>query len=210
MFCVSPSRRSPRVAVVCGALLPLLLLLLLAGCGGEPSSKRNAATARRKKTPAAATAAAELSVAAKPAAPAFSSLEDATRLQVFLDNENFGPGKIDGRGGEFTRKALARYGRARGLGALTTADPNLTDKLPGLARTRAFTDYTLTTEDAAQVGVMPETHEEQGKAKSLPYTSLHELLAERVHAERAFLQKINPGKNLAALKVGDTVRVPLA
>ena len=31
-------------------------------------------------------------------------IEEATRLQVFLDNSNFGPGKIDGRDGEFTRR----------------------------------------------------------------------------------------------------------
>ena len=30
----------------------------------------------------------------------------ATRLQIFLDNNDFGPGKIDGQMGEFFRKAL--------------------------------------------------------------------------------------------------------
>lgn len=188
-------------------LLPVLisplacLSLLLASCSSsQPSAKRQAAalTPAPAPKPPATTAA--------PAA--FSSLEDLTRLQVFLDKENFGPGKIDGRGGEFTRKALARYGRAHGLGALTTTDPALGDKVPGIARTRAFTEYTITPEDAAQVGTIPEKREDQGKGKSLPYTSLHELLAERVHAERAFLQKINPGKSMATLKVGDTVRVP--
>jgi peptidoglycan hydrolase-like protein with peptidoglycan-binding domain len=33
-------------------------------------------------------------------------IEEATRLQIFLDNSNFGPGKIDGKDGEFTRKAI--------------------------------------------------------------------------------------------------------
>jgi len=32
--------------------------------------------------------------------------ETATRLQIFLDNSDFTPGKIDGRMGEFFRKAL--------------------------------------------------------------------------------------------------------
>ncbi|HKS31830.1 MAG TPA: hypothetical protein VJR28_05430, partial [Chthoniobacterales bacterium] len=35
--------------------------------------------------------------------------ETATRLQIFLDNNDFGPGKIDGRMGEFFRKALISY-----------------------------------------------------------------------------------------------------
>src|ERR1700682_6767454 len=31
--------------------------------------------------------------------------ETSTRLQIFLDNNDFGPGKIDGQMGEFFRKA---------------------------------------------------------------------------------------------------------
>jgi hypothetical protein len=36
----------------------------------------------------------------------------ATRLQIFLDNNDFGPGKIDGEMGEFFRKAMLAYKRA--------------------------------------------------------------------------------------------------
>src|SRR5687767_3595317 len=45
--------------------------------------------------------------------PDRAKLEEMTRLQIFLDRANFGPGKIDGRGGEFTRKALERYRSAQ-------------------------------------------------------------------------------------------------
>src|SRR6516164_8970246 len=38
--------------------------------------------------------------------------ETSTRLQIFLDNSDFGPGKIDGKMGEFFRKALVHYKRA--------------------------------------------------------------------------------------------------
>src|ERR1700754_3517899 len=41
--------------------------------------------------------------------------ETATRLQIFLDNSDFGPGKIDGRMGEFFRKALVAYKVAHGI-----------------------------------------------------------------------------------------------
>src|SRR5688500_18523834 len=40
--------------------------------------------------------------------------EAATRLQVFLDRAQFAPGKIDGRYGEFTLRALALYRQAQG------------------------------------------------------------------------------------------------
>src|SRR4030095_5603539 len=41
--------------------------------------------------------------------------ETSTRLQIFLDNNNFGPGKIDGKMGEFFRKALVAYKVAHGM-----------------------------------------------------------------------------------------------
>ena len=36
-----------------------------------------------------------------------AEIENATRLQVFLDRANFSPGKIDGHYNDFTLKALA-------------------------------------------------------------------------------------------------------
>ena len=41
-------------------------------------------------------------------------IEEITRLQIFLDNSNFGPGKIDGKDGEFTRKAIKLFRRSQG------------------------------------------------------------------------------------------------
>src|SRR5437899_6425888 len=43
-----------------------------------------------------------------------AAVKEAVRLQVFLDRANFGPGKIDGHYGDFTRKALALYRQAQG------------------------------------------------------------------------------------------------
>src|SRR5450432_2253643 len=41
--------------------------------------------------------------------------ETSVRLQIFLDNHEFGPGKIDGRMGEFFGKALVAYKKAHGM-----------------------------------------------------------------------------------------------
>ena len=35
--------------------------------------------------------------------------DTVSRLQIFLDEHSFGPGKIDGRWGEFLGKALERF-----------------------------------------------------------------------------------------------------
>ena len=40
--------------------------------------------------------------------------DTVSRLQIFLDEHSFGPGKIDGRWGEFLGKALQRFQAAHG------------------------------------------------------------------------------------------------
>ena len=54
----------------------------------------------------------------------------ATRLQIFLDNNDFGPGKIDGEMGEFFRKALLAYKRAHLMPLRGTVDQWLLDQVP--------------------------------------------------------------------------------
>src|SRR5213075_3558449 len=64
--------------------------------------------------------------------------ETATRLQIFLDNSDFGPGKIDGEMGEFFRKALLAYKRAHLMPLRGTVDQWLLDQVP-----EPFTNYTI-------------------------------------------------------------------
>src|SRR5712672_2685662 len=64
--------------------------------------------------------------------------ETATRLQIFLDNNDFGPGKIDGEMGEFFRKALLAYKRAHLMPLSGTVDQWLLDQVP-----EPFTNYTI-------------------------------------------------------------------
>src|SRR5438046_9159499 len=56
--------------------------------------------------------------------------ETSTKLQIFLDNSDFGPGKIDGRMGEFFRKALVHYKRAHGMAETGSVDTWLLDQVP--------------------------------------------------------------------------------
>jgi len=132
--------------------------------------------------------------------------ELAVRLQIFLDQKNFGPGKIDGRAKEFTLKALARYEKAQGLpgsGILEEAE-----KLPLDSVNPIYTTYTVVAEDMNRIGDVPRKPEEQAKLKKMLYPSLLVFLAERFHSDPEFLAKINKGVDMEALKVGDTVFVP--
>jgi len=130
--------------------------------------------------------------------------EVVTQLQIFLDQQNFGPGIIDGRWGEFTGKALVHYARAHGL--QVTAD--IYNQLPLDSVYPVYTDYTITDQDAKWVGPITQKPSDAAKLKRMPYPDLLTFIEERYHASPDFLKKINAGKNLDALKAGDTVRVP--
>src|SRR5687768_8267573 len=94
--------------------------------------------------------------------------EVMTQLQIFLDQQLFGPGKIDGRGGEFTTKALRRYQRARALPETGILDANiaLDSVFP------VYVDYVIADADVQWVGECPAKPAEQAKKKYLPYESL--------------------------------------
>ena len=116
--------------------------------------------------------------------------ETATRLQIFLDNNDFGPGKIDGRMGEFFRKALISYKHAQAMPKTGAVDQWMLDQVPV-----TYTTYTIKEEDLKLIGDVPGSHAEQAKLKWMPYTSLLEFVAERFHSAEAYIQKLNPGKN---------------
>jgi lipoprotein-anchoring transpeptidase ErfK/SrfK len=130
--------------------------------------------------------------------------EVVTRLQIFLDQQNFGPGIIDGRWGEFTGKALVHYARAHGL----KVTPDIYNELPLDTVYPIYTQYTITPEDEKTVGPLPTKPPEEAKVKRMPYPDLITFLEERYHASPDFIAKLNPGKNMDNLKAGDVVRVP--
>jgi lipoprotein-anchoring transpeptidase ErfK/SrfK len=131
-----------------------------------------------------------------------ASREQELRLQIFLDQNHFGPGKLDGRQGEFTQKALARAAQAKA----TTEET-----LKGQSREAAlvlWTDYTVRASDPAYVGDLPEKPEEQAKLPFLPYQSLGELVAERFHTDLDYLRELNAGQDLDKLQPGAVLKVP--
>src|SRR6266550_2234172 len=129
--------------------------------------------------------------------------ETATRLQIFLDNSDFGPGKIDGKMGEFFRKGLISYKHALAMPKTGAVDSWLLDQVPV-----TYTTYTIREEDLKSIGNVPSSHAEQARLKWLPYTSLLEFVAERYHSAESYIQKLNPGKNWEHLQPGETLKVP--
>src|SRR6059058_1182732 len=103
--------------------------------------------------------------------------ETATRLQIFLDNSDFGPGKIDGRMGEFFRKALISYKHAHAMPKTGAVDNWLLDQVP-----ITYTTYSVRPDDEKFIGSVPSSHADQAKLKWLAYTSMLEYVAERYHS----------------------------
>ena len=120
------------------------------------------------------------------------------RLQIFLDQEGFRPGKLDGLSGEFTQKAADRFCDARGIPRGKMLD------VSGIAN--PYREYTVGDDDAKWVGPTASTPEEQEKLKALLYGSLWEAVAERFHCDLNFLQELNP--QIKDLSVGAVIRVP--
>ena len=144
----------------------------------------------------------------KPTPEIFAALpnydeETATRLQIFLDNSDFGPGKIDGKMGEFFRKALISYKHAHGMRETGFVDQWLLDQVP-----ETFTTYSIKPGDLKFIGPVPTDHAEQAKLKALLYGSLLEFVAERYHSAEAYIQKLNPGKDWEHLQPGEVLKVP--
>src|SRR5438477_9780807 len=129
--------------------------------------------------------------------------ETATRLQIFLDNNNFGPGKIDGKMGEFFRKALISFKHAHTQRETGVIDQWMLDQVP-----QTFTTYTIKGDDLGYVGDLPSDHASQAKLKFLPYTSLLEFVAERFHSAEDYIKKLNPGMDWNNLEPGDALKVP--
>ena len=104
-----------------------------------------------------------------------SAQEIVTRLQIFLDQQNFGPGKIDGRWGEFTGKALAKYAKVHNL----PVDATIYDKLDLRNLYPIYTQYTVQPDDSKWVGPTSYRPAAEAKFKKLLYGDLLEFVAER-------------------------------
>ncbi len=133
--------------------------------------------------------------------------EVITRVQVYLDRKQFGPGKIDGALGEFTRYAVGAYNKRY----VKNPDPNnwykvIRDSQIGIEY--LYVKYTIKKEDLVWVGNVPLKPADQESTKYMYYRSLAEFVTERYHTDWNFLHNHNPGIKLKNLKVGDVLTVP--
>ena len=130
--------------------------------------------------------------------------EITAQLQIFLDQQLFSPGMIDGKVGKFLTNAFKRWQHAHALPETGVIDENV----PLDSVYPVYTFHTVAKEDMKFVGDLPGKTAEQARRKFLPYAAYIDFVAERYHSSPDFLKRLNPGVRFGNLNPGDQVRVP--
>jgi lipoprotein-anchoring transpeptidase ErfK/SrfK len=128
-----------------------------------------------------------------------------TRLEIFLDSRSFGPGKIDGKAGEFVELALGRYQMTQGKES-QQVDAELKQELKAIDP--PYIGYTFTEADQGWIGRIPARPAALARVKKAIYRSPLDFIAERFHSDPNFIKKLNPKIKFDRLKPGTVIQVP--
>lgn len=133
--------------------------------------------------------------------------EDAIRLQIFLDEANFGPGVIDGKPGRFTVQAVESWNEVHGY---APGDMGPVMEAARKAVPNPFASALVPEIAAKWVNTgLSHKREMQAKAKQMSYRSLAEFMSERFHTDVEFIMELNGSKNTWGVKAGEgTLIVP--
>ncbi len=132
--------------------------------------------------------------------------DDALRLQIFLDQSNFGPGIVDGKPGHFTDLAVQSWNEVNGypLDDWSAANAAAREAVPNPHATAIVPDFVGKWINSS----LPTSVAAQAKCKQMSYRSVVELMAERYHCSEEYLILINGKKKVYNLKARDTLMVP--
>ena len=139
--------------------------------------------------------------------PMETDVDTIVRVQIYLDEHLHGPGYIDGRIGEFGKKAASVYNQIRDI---PVGNWSALIEAAGKAVPNPYTTYTVQEGDLKYITPsLPAKPQEQVKLKYLGYRSLLEFVSERYHTSEPFLVWLNKtGPRLERLDPGDTLQVP--
>lgn len=132
--------------------------------------------------------------------------DDAVRLQIFLDEANFGPGVIDGKPGQFTELAVQSWNEVNGF---PVNDWIAVNKAARKAVQNPLAIAIVPDSATAWVdGTLPTKKALQAKRKRMSYRSFAEFMSERYHCDIEYLTTLNGKTKINNLKPRDTIIVP--
>jgi len=141
----------------------------------------------------------------KAAEPAGDDRDTITAVQIYLDTQLLGPGKIDGRMGTFTRQAAEDFNLRDNVEA-----GNWYELLKRAKKAVPSPFQTIVIPESASkfVGSLPSSRAAQAQRDYMPYRSYHEYVAERYHASMGFITQLNPDIKVHDLRPGKEIVVP--
>jgi lipoprotein-anchoring transpeptidase ErfK/SrfK len=137
-------------------------------------------------------------------------------VQVLLDRVRHSPGVIDGIMGDNTRRAIRAYRAANGLSQSDEIDDQLVSRLRRGGRDDPYRTYTVTSDDAdGPFRSVPSTMTGKADLDRVAFEDTAELLAEKFHMSRSFLEALNPGAdfgqagtNITVVRAGTDEQLP--
>ena len=137
--------------------------------------------------------------------PVEDDRDTITAVQIYLDSQLLGPGKIDGRMGTFTRQAAEDFNLRN---EIEVGNWHQLLKQAGKAVPSPYQTVTIPKSASKYVGSLPSGRAAQAQKDYMPYRSYHEYIAERYHASMGFITQLNPNINVYNLSPGKEVIVP--
>lgn len=122
-----------------------------------------------------------------------------------LDRERHSPGVIDGRDGSNTRRAVAAFEKANGLGIDGKIDAEVIRLLTERQREPLLQDHVIAEADIADLVDVPDGMEGQSKLGRLGYETALEAIAEKFHMSQRLIEQLSPGTEFSV--VGKVIRV---
>ncbi len=132
--------------------------------------------------------------------------DDAVRVQIFLDEQMFGPGVIDGKPGRFTEQAAMAWNERHGYPLDSWLELNTAARraVPNAFAVAVVPEVASEWVDTS----LPTSRVEQAKRRRMNYRSIGEFMAERYHCNTNYLIELNGAAKIRNLKPRDTLMVP--
>ena len=133
-------------------------------------------------------------------------VRNVLEAQIALARRAISPGSIDSALGSQTRAAIAVFQQTQNLPATGRLDTNTCAQLALDAP--LLTDYTVTTNDLAQLQPIGKTWLAKSEQTALDFETELELVAEKSHSNPKLIQQLNPGVNWINVAPGTVLKIP--